>query len=385
MSEHIYADNAATTKLDPDAFEAMKPFLCDIYGNPSQPYSFSRGAKKAIKEARDTIAECINASPEEIIFTSGGTESNNWVIKEFSNNTSERYIITSLIEHHAILNACASVEKKGAFVKYLGVDSKGTIYEQDLRDQLSLLRNNQTTTPPILVSIMYANNEIGTIEPISRAAEIAHNYGAVFHTDAVQAIGHIPVDVAKDKIDYLSASAHKFNGPKGIGFLYKKRDLSISSHNDGGAQEFGLRAGTENVASIVAMAVALQKNCKDMRTNEMNIMKCEQAFMDRLGQSGLDYICNGSEKKLPGNISLSFRGEDGESLLHRLDLKRIYVSTGAACDNITTQISHVLKAIRLNEEYAMGTIRVSFGKDNTVDEAIKIADALRSIILNKNP
>ena len=385
MSEYIYADNAATTKLDPDAFEAMKPFLCDDFGNPSQPYSFSRSAKKALKDARETVAECINATPEEIIFTSGGTESDNWVVKEFANNTEERYIITSAIEHHAILNACASVEKSGAFVRYLGVSGEGVVSEQELRDQISSIRDKSVSQAPILVSVMYANNEIGSIEPISELSRIAHDYGAIFHTDAVQAIGHIPVNVVENKIDYLSASAHKFNGPKGIGFLYKKRNLSINSHNDGGAQEFGLRAGTENIAAIVAMAVALKKNCRHILENERSIMECEHAFIDRLKQSDVDFIRNGAKNRLPGCVSLSFRGEDGESLLHRLDLKGIYVSTGAACDSEKTQISHVLRSIHLEEEYAMGTIRISFGKDNTVEEAIRIADALISIILGKKP
>jgi cysteine desulfurase len=382
MKEYIYADNAATTKLDPDAFEAMTPYLLEEFGNASQPYSFSRNPKKAIKQARAIIAKCISAEIDEIYFTSGGTESDNWAIKEFGDYKNERFIITSEIEHHAILNACDKVSKEERNITFLPVDDKGIVSVQELIKRLKNIRENNRNESDILVSIMMANNEIGTIEPILELSQCAHEYGAIFHTDAVQAVGHIPIDVNKLGIDMLSASAHKFNGPKGIGFLYKRRGVCLSSYNDGGAQEFGLRAGTENVASIVAMAVALDKNCQGMKENERNIQACVNAFFERLDALGIDYIRNGALNSLPGNISLSFRGKDGESLLHRLDLKKIMVSTGSACDSSNTQISHVLKAIHLSDDYAVGTIRISLGKDNTIDEAVKIANALEDILSN---
>ena len=247
----IYADNAATTKLDIDAFEAMKPFLLEEYGNASQPYSFANSAKRAIKKAREIIANCIGAFPDEIYFTSGGTESDNWAIKIAS---SDGDILTSSIEHHAILNACIAMQKNGKFVDYIPVSKEGIVEIEKLE--------NSITQKTKLISIMYANNEIGTIQPIKKIAEIAHKNNCFFHTDAVQAVGHVQINVRDLDIDLLSASAHKFNGPKGVGFLYVKRGTQISAYLNGGGQENGLRAGTENVAGIVAMAVALEKNCK---------------------------------------------------------------------------------------------------------------------------
>ena len=369
----IYADNAATTKLDIDAFEAMKPFLLDEYGNASQPYSFARKPKQALKEARAIIAQCINAEPEEIYFTSGGTESDNWAIKgtAFVNGKS-RAIVTSQIEHHAILKACEAVEKLGYPVAYLPVDKEGVVTTEALR---SVITSNAG-----LVSVMLANNEVGTIEPIKNLCAIAHRYGALFHTDAVQAVGHIGVDVKELGVDLLSASAHKFNGPKGIGFLYVKKGTPIAQYSNGGSQEFGLRAGTENVASIVGMAVALKKNCDAIEQNAKYLLQLEAILVDRLRQLGLDFIRNGAVQHIPGNISLSFRGADGETLLHRLDLMGISVSTGAACDTVNTQVSHVLKAMGIDENYAKGTIRISLGKNNTIEEAEILSQKLIRIM-----
>ena len=369
----IYADNAATTKLDIDAFEAMKPFLLDEYGNASQPYSFARKPKQALKEARAIIAQCINAEPEEIYFTSGGTESDNWAIKgtAFVNGKS-RAIVTSQIEHHAILKACEAVEKLGYPVAYLPVDKAGIVTTEALK---SVITSNTG-----LVSVMLANNEVGTIEPIKNLCAIAHQYGALFHTDAVQAVGHIGVDVKELGVDLLSASAHKFNGPKGIGFLYVKKGTPIAQYSNGGSQEFGLRAGTENVASIVGMAVALKKNCDAIEQNAKYLLQLEAILVDRLRQLGLDFIRNGAVQHIPGNISLSFRGEDGETLLHRLDLMGISVSTGAACDTVNTQVSHVLKAMGIDENYAKGTIRISLGKNNTIEEAEILSQKLIRIM-----
>jgi cysteine desulfurase len=368
----IYADNAATTKLDINAFEVMKPYLIDEYGNASQPYSFSKSSRVALKKARETIATCINASPDEIFFTSGGTESDNWAIKGSAfGDVEKRATITSQIEHHAVLNACAAIERLGYAVAYLPVDSAGTVQPTVLESFIS----DRTR----LVSIMFSNNEIGTIQPITELSKIAHNHGALFHTDAVQAVGHVNIDVRKLGVDMLSASAHKFNGPKGIGFLFVKKGATIIPYADGGAQEYKMRAGTENIPSIVGMASALQTNCIQIKKNTENLYSLEMCLLHILEKSGLSFIRNGANH-IPGNLSLSFKGQDGEMLLHRLDLMGIAVSTGSACDSVNTQISHVLSAINLPENYANGTIRISFGKSNTKEEAETIGRALIKII-----
>lgn len=369
----IYADNAATTKLDNDAFEAMKVFLTENYGNASQPYTFSNIPKKAIKEARERIAKCIGAEPEEIFFTSCGTESDNWAIKMGAGLMGE--VITSSIEHHAVLNSCQFLEKCGHLVHYLPVTNEGIVDIQVLKKKIS----NQTK----LVSIMYANNEVGSIQPIREIAEISHSVGAYFHTDAVQAVGHIDIDVHKSEIDFLSASAHKFNGPKGIGFLYVRKDIDIQSFIEGGQQEFGKRAGTENAASIVAMSIAIENNVKQIEKNTKKLIALEEKLLKKLDDAGIDYIRNGSRNHIPGNISLSLANCEGEVLLHRLDLKGICISTGSACDSKNTQISHVIKEIGVPEKYAEGTIRISLGKWNTEQEVDNIADTLIEIV-NQN-
>lgn len=373
MNNFVYADNAATTKLDSDAFEAMKPYLLDEYGNVSQPYSFSRIGKKALKNARETIAKCINANPEEIFFTSGGTESDNWAIKGTAgNNVNKNAIITSAFEHHAVLNSCKAIECLGYPVAYVSPNENGIVEPSSLKEII--------TPHTKLVSVMFANNEIGTIQPVKELCEISQKYNALFHTDAVQAIGHIPIDVKMLGVDMLSASAHKFNGPKGIGFLYIKNGTNIGSYSDGGSQEFGMRAGTENIASIVGMSVALDKNCKEMTRNISHIKNVENHLLGKLTDNGINFIRNGQGDMLPGIISLSFEKHDGEAILHRLDLMGICISTGAACDTRKTEISHVLKSMNVPESYAKGTIRISFGKNNTVDDANLIAEALIKII-----
>ncbi len=379
MKQFIYADNAATTRLDSDAYEAMKTFFQKEYANVSQPYSFAKMSKRALKDARKTIAECINASPEEIFFTSGGTESDNWAIKGFGLPKDIKRIITTEIEHHAILNACDDMEKFGlASVKYLPVDNYGVISGEDLENALyngDPVASCETT----LVSVMLSNNEIGTIQDIKQLAHITHRHGSIFHTDAVQSVGHIPIDVRELGIDMMSASAHKFNGPKGIGFLYVKKGTLLSSLISGGKQELGLRAGTENVAAIIGMAVALKNNTYSLNTNIEHIRMLENILIQKLDAAGIRYRRNGINH-VPGNLSLSFPGYDGEMLLHRLDLMGICVSTGAACDSVKTQISHVLRAINLDKTYAIGTIRVSLGRDNTEEDVLKIAESLGEII-----
>ena len=373
MKRFIYADNAATTQLDMDAFEAMKPYLLGEYGNASQPYSFARTAKKALKNSRETIARCIGAEPEEIFFTSGGTESNNWAIKgtAFSGSTKHAFI-TSVIEHHAILRPCADIESMGYPVSYLPVDCTGTVDVGTLSEYI----NSDTR----LVSIMTANNEIGSIQNISALAAIAHSCGAIFHTDAVQAVGHIEIDVNSLGVDMLSASAHKFNGPKGIGFLYVRKGTPLMPYASGGGQEHNMRAGTENVASIVGMATALKKNVAAMKDTASHLALLENRLLVGLSNANIRFSRNGSEVHIPGNLSLSFPGHSGEALLHRLDLMGICVSTGSACNSAETQVSHVLKAIGLDETEAKGTIRLSFGKDNIENDIDTIVDALRKIL-----
>lgn len=373
MNRVIYADNAATSKLDSDAFEAMKPFMLDSYGNPSQPYSFSRDVKKAIRTARETIASCIGASPEEVFFTSGGTESDNWALKGFVKKQNRNRIIISPIEHHAVLNTARALSKDGYDVCVLDVTKEGVVLPSFLQSAI----NGNTA----LVSVMLANNEIGSIQPVEDLANIAHEQGAAFHTDAVQAVGHIKIDVKKLGVDMLSASAHKFNGPRGIGFLYVKNGTELCPFIDGGAQENAMRAGTENVAAIVGMAVALRKNYKDIENEIVHLTGLEKELIDGLLHKGLDFIRNGSADHLPGNISVSFRGADGEMLLHRLDLMGICISTGSACDSKNTRISHVIQAIGIPGEYAKGTIRISLGKDNTSEDMRSIAEALAKVLV----
>lgn len=373
MKRIIYADNAATTQLNIKAFEAMKPYLLEEFGNPSQPYSFSRATKKAINESRELIASCIGAVPDEVFFTSGGTESDNWAIKGIAlQNVSKKTIYTSSIEHHAVLNTVDYLARLGHCVNYLSPDKNGII---TLDSAKSVLCDNAD-----LVSVMFANNEIGSIQPITELCEIAHSKGAVFHTDAVQAVGHVNIDVNALGVDMLSASAHKFNGPRGIGFLYIRKGTKIAPLMHGGAQEFGMRAGTENVAQIIGMAVALKDNIDNIAANQKHIKTLEKAFLDEINNSGISYVQNGTNT-LPGLISLSFPGYDGEVILHRLDLMGICISTGSACDSVHSQVSHVLRAIQLDDSYAKGTIRISLGKDNTEEEIYMIANALKRVIM----
>lgn len=377
MRRMIYADNAATTKLDIDAFETMRSYLLEDYANASQPYFFSQKAKHALKKSRKIIAECIGAEPEEIYFTSGGTESDNWAIKCFGNSGDIRKVVTSSIEHHAIINACKAT---GYTVEYLPVDSMGIVSEEVLANSMKEKNRFIPSCLSTLVSIMLVNNEIGTIEPIKELAAIAHEYGAYFHTDAVQGVGHVPINVKELGVDMLSASAHKFNGPKGIGFLYIRNGTRISSYENGGAQENGMRAGTENVAAIVAMAVALKKNCENMDKIRNNLYELENRFIRSIQDTEIPFIRNGAKNHVPGNISLSIKDTSGEMLLHRLDLMGICISTGSACDSSNTQISHVIKAIGVPEEYAKGTIRISLGNDNTESDVDEIARALIKIL-----
>ena len=373
MKQYVYADNAATTKMDKVAYEAMTPYFLEEYGNASQPYAFSRIPKKALQEAREIIASCIGAFPDEIFFTSGGTESDNWAIKGVAMfDEGDHVIITSSFEHHAVLHSCAAMEKLGHRIVYLKPERTGEISPDALRREI--------TEETKLVSVMYANNEIGSIQPIKVLSDIAHEKGALFHTDAVQAVGHVDIDVYSLGIDMLSASAHKFNGMKGCGFLYVRKGCGVLPYADGGAQESGRRAGTENIPGIVAMAAALKNNYEHLEENRKKITDLENEFLHLLTETNISFVRNGGLHTLPGLISLSFPGADGEAILHRMDLLGICISTGSACNSQDTEISHVLKAIDLDEEYAKGTIRVSLGKYNTADDVEKIVRGLEKIL-----
>lgn len=370
MKEYVYADNAATTRLSDKAFESMLPYLQNEYGNASQLYSFARLPKKALKEARQVIANCIGAQPDEIFFTSCGTESDNWVI--YGAVQQHLPIVTSSIEHHAILRPCESAKRCGCSVSLLPVTKDGIVLSSSVKEVVHSSSG--------LLSVMYANNEIGTIQPIKELATIAHENGWLMHTDAVQAMGHTRINVRELGVDMLSASAHKFNGPKGIGFLYIKKGINWPVLIKGGAQENGLRAGTENVASIVGMATALEENVASVSENEAYLTHLEEMLISNLSDSGVLFCRNGAGNHIRGNISLSFPNRSGEAILHRLDLKRICVSTGSACDSQDTQVSHVLKAIDLDETLAKGTIRISLGKYNTEQDVMKIVQVLIGIL-----
>ena len=373
MNKRIYADHAATTPLMPEALEVMLPFLKENFGNPSSIHSWARNPREAVREARATIAKCINAEPEEIFFTSGGTESDNWVVK----GSSGRLLVSSY-EHHAVLNAVASEAKRGRDVVYVR-PKVGNGGGYIMPERLSKVWKEGIS----LVSVMTANNEIGTINPIHLLSEFAHKRGALFHTDAVQAVGHIPIDVQEMGVDFLSASAHKFNGPKGIGFLFIRKGIKLKSLLNGGQQENGLRAGTENVASIVGMATALKLNCERMEENVEHLENLTARLRDGIDRIFPDaiYLGDGVAGQLPGFTSVSFSGHPAEGLLHMLDLKGIAVSTGAACDSKNTQISHVLKAVNVTNEIARSTIRFTFGPENTVAEVDAILAALKRILM----
>ena len=366
LNKIIYADNAATTKIDEDAANLMFE-LQKLFANPSSAYKISMPLKKILRESRERIAACINAEPQEIYFTSGGSESDNWAIKSsvLANLRERPNIITSAVEHKAILNSCAAMKNLGCTVTKLPVDKFGAVNPDILKKKIL----PQTK----IISIMLANNEVGTIQPIKTLAEIAHAAGKIFHSDAVQAVGHIPLDVKNFGVDMLSASAHKFNGPKGIGFLYIRAGLKILPLIDGGAQEFSKRGGTENVPAVAAMALALEKNCRDMEKFSKKISAVAMHLIDCLRQNDIDFILNGGENRLPGHLSLSFANCDGETVMHRLDLKNICVSTGSACNSKQVKISHVLRALKIPQNYIRGTVRITFGKENTLEDAENIA------------
>lgn len=377
MKTHIYADHAATTPLDVCASEAMLPWLLDGYGNPSQPYSFARGPKSALSRARETVAACIGADPEEVFFTSGGTESDNWVIKGSAfADSAKRETVASAFEHHAVLRSCEAIRRMGYPVTYVSPSRDGYVTPANL--------SGAVTGRTRLVCVMYANNELGTVQPVRKLCEIAHENGALFFTDAVQAVGHIPLNVHDLGVDFLSASAHKFNGPGGTGFLYIRKGSSLPPLIDGGGQENGYRAGTENVAGAVGLATALKNNCDAFEQNQRHLRLLEERLISGLKDNGVRFVRNGGRETLPGFLSLSLTGAEGETVLHRLDLMGISIATGAACDSQNTRISHVLRAIGLDETAAVATVRISFGKENTESDADEIARAISRVVGSRN-
>lgn len=373
MTRRIYADHAATTPLMPEALEAMLPYLMSDFGNPSSLHGWSRAARTALDEARTAIAKCINAESDEIFFTSGGTESDNWAVKGSTGG-----LLVSSYEHHAVLNAVASEARRGRDVRFVrpevGRDG-GCVMPRGLSDAWK--------DGIGLVSVMTANNEIGTINPVRSLSEFAHGHGALFHTDAVQAVGHVPIDVRAMGVDLLSASAHKFNGPKGVGFLFVRRGVALKPLLDGGQQENGWRAGTENVASIVGMATALKANCERIEENAARLGGLALRLRDEIGRIFPDavYHGDGAAVRLPGFTSVSFPGHSAEGLLHILDLKGIAVSAGAACDSKNTRISHVLKAVGVPDEIARSTIRITFGATNAIEDVDELVVALRCLLV----
>lgn len=373
--KNIYFDNAATTRLDEDVLNSMIPYLKEEYGNASSIYKMGRESRKAIEDAREKIAKAINSSPDEIYFTSGGTESDNTAIRGIAYNYKKKgnHIITSKIEHPAILETCKQLEREGFEVSYIDVNSNGII------DLEKLKKSIKDTT--ILISIMFANNEIGTIQPIKDIGKIAKENNVYFHTDSVQAIGSIKIDVKDMNIDSLSMSAHKFYGPKGIGAIYIRKGISFQKFMNGGHQEKNRRAGTENVASIVGMGKAIELAYKDLEEHVKHI-KDLRDYYNREVERRIPYIkINGDiEKRLPGNSNISFKFIEGEGLLLNLDLKGICASSGSACTSGSLDPSHVLLAIGLPHEVAHGSLRISIGKYNTKEEVDYLLDSLEEII-----
>lgn len=381
MKKIIYLDNAATTQVDPKVLEAMLPFFTEYYGNPSAVYSFAETAKKAVEDAREKLAELIHAKKDEIYFTGGGSESDNWALKATAEayGNKGKHIITSKIEHHAILHTCEWLEKHGFEVTYLDVDEKGLVSPEELEKAIR--------PDTILISIMAANNEIGTIEPLAEIGEIAHKHGILFHTDAVQAFGHIPLDVDAMHIDMLSASGHKINGPKGIGLLYIRKGVKIRSFIHGGAQERQRRAGTHNVPGIVGFGKAAELALANMDERIKYETELRDYLIKRVS-SEIPYTkVNGDlEKRLPNNANFCFRFIEGESMLILLDQNGICGSSGSACTSGSLDPSHVLLAIGLPHEIAHGSLRLSLSEkttrediDFTINELKKIIERLRNM------
>ena len=371
----VYADNAATTQMSRTAIEAMLPYMETIYGNPSSLHSVGQQAAEALQSARERVAKCLNASPREIYFTSGGSEADNQAIlsaARLGERKGKKHIISTAFEHHAVLHTLKKLEKEGFEVELLPVGPTGTVTAQQVKDAIR--------EDTCLVTVMYANNEIGSILPIAEIGQVCHDAGVLFHTDAVQAAGHIPIDVKAQSIDMLSLSAHKFHGPKGIGLLYARQGVPLTSLIEGGAQERGKRAGTENIPAIMGMAAALEEACAHIDENAEKV----SALRDRLiaGLSNIPHSAlNGDPvNRLPGNVSFCFEGIEGESLLLLLDAKGICASSGSACTSGSLDPSHVLLAIGRPHEVAHGSLRLSLCEWNSDEDVERILEAVPEVV-----
>lgn len=371
----VYVDNAATSKLYPEALEAMLPFYKEVYGNPSSLYSLGTEAQAALENARASVAKNLGADTNEIYFTGCGTESDNWAIKgaaQLMLKKGKKHIITSAFEHHAVLHTVQALEKVGFDVTYLPVHENGIVKV----DELEAAIKEDTG----LVTIMYANNEIGTIQPIAEIGDICKKHDVIFHTDAVQAAGKIPINVHNENIDMLSISAHKFHGPKGVGALYIRKGLVIPNLLDGGAQERRRRGGTENVAQIVGLATALEKSCADMEEREKNLLKMRNRLVDEVLKIERSRLTGDRDSRIAGNASFCFEGVEGEGLLLYLDMEGISASSGSACTSGDLDPSHVLLALGLPHAIAHGSLRISLSDFNTEEDVDHIIDVLPKII-----
>ena len=379
----VYADNAATTAMSDRAIEAMKPYLKEVYGNPSSLHSAGQRAKEALEEARAKIAALLNAEAGEIYFTSGGSEADNQAIRSAAKlgaRKNKRHIITTAFEHHAVLHTLKQLEKEGFEVTYLDVHQNGIVTAEEVEAAIR--------PDTCLVTVMFANNEVGTIQPIQKIGEVCRRAGVVFHTDAVQAAGHIPLDVKAQNIDMLSLSAHKFHGPKGVGALYCKKGIPLYTFIEGGAQEKGKRAGTENVAAIAGMAAALEEACEDMQSKNERLTKLRDRLIDGLSKIPHSRLNGDQNSRLPGNVNMCFEGIEGESLLLLLDAKGICASSGSACTSGSLEPSHVLLALGLPHEVAHGSLRLTLSDETTkedVDYIVKCVPEVVEYLRNMSP
>lgn len=371
----VYADNAATTKMSRKAIEAMLPFFDEVYGNPSSLYSIGQEAARAVQRARETMAGLLSCEAREITFTSGGSESNNQAIISAAlsgGKKGKRHIVSSAIEHHAVLNTLKRLTKQGFELTLLGVGESGIVRPEDVE---AAIREDTC-----LVTIMYANNEIGTIQPVSEIGEICRNKGVLFHTDAVQAAGHLCIDVKEQNIDLLSLSAHKFHGPKGVGALYARKGIELTSIIEGGAQERGKRAGTENVPGIVGMAAAFEEACSHIPENSKKVSALRDRLIEGLSKIPGSFLNGDRKHRLPGNVSFCFEDVDGEALVLLLDKKGICASSGSACSSGSLDPSHVLLALGRPPELARGSLRISLGRYNTEEEADYILEVVPELV-----
>ena len=379
----VYADNAATTAMSDRAIEAMKPYLKEVYGNPSSLHSAGQRAKEALEEARAKIAALLNAEAGEIYFTSGGSEADNQAIRSAAKlgaRKNKRHIITTAFEHHAVLHTLKQLEKEGFEVTYLDVHQNGIVTAEEVEAAIR--------PDTCLVTVMFANNEVGTIQPIQKIGEVCRRAGVVFHTDAVQAAGHVPLDVKAQNIDMLSLSAHKFHGPKGVGALYCKKGIPLYTFIEGGAQEKGKRAGTENVAAIAGMAAALEEACEDMQSKNERLTKLRDRLIDGLSKIPHSRLNGDQNSRLPGNVNMCFEGIEGESLLLLLDAKGICASSGSACTSGSLEPSHVLLALGLPHEVAHGSLRLTLSDETTkedVDYIVKCVPEVVEYLRNMSP